>query len=217
MADKKFSNEEAIKFGWESLKENLGFFLIAGAIIFVIAMVPTLIQEIMKKNDSGSIRIVLNIVHFFFQIMGMLVSLGFVKVTLKLIEKKKVSVSDLFSQYPLFLKYFLAYIIYAFILICGFFLFIVPGVIWAIKLNFFPYFILEGCGVIESLKKSSQITQGSKWDLFVFGVILSLISIAGVLVFGVGILITIPIVAMAEVFVYQKLKSGFKFSENLVK
>ena len=146
----------------------------------------------------------------------MLIGLGLIKISLKLIEKREVNVSDLFSQYPLFFKYLTGLVLYFLITICGMILFIVPGIIWGIKFKYFPYFIVEGCDVIESFKKSSQITEGSKWDLFVFGLVLALIGIAGLLAFFIGTLITMPIVSMATVFVYKKLKSEAKLLENLV-
>ncbi len=217
MTNKKFSNKEAINFGWKMLKENLGFFLTIGAIVLIVSIIPSIAQEIAKKSDSNSVKVILNTINLLFQIVGILVGLGLIKITLKLFEKQEVNISDLFSQYHLFFKYLVGIVLYSIIIVCGIILFVVPGIIWGIKFKFFPYFIVEGYDVIESFKKSSQITQGSKWDLFVFGLILILISIAGVLAFFVGTLITIPIVSMATVFVYKKLKSEIKFAEDLIK
>jgi uncharacterized membrane protein len=219
MSEKKFSNKEAIKYGWESMKEHLGFFLIIGVIILAVSVIPDIAKEIMKKNDSSSLKVILNTISLLFQVVALLLEIGFVKITLKLFKKEKVSVSDLFSQYHLFFKYLGASILYVLIVMGGFILFIVPSFIWGIKFMLFPYFIVEGYGVIESLKKSAEITAGSKWDLFIFNALLSLISLAGILAFGIGILIAIPIVSMAAVFVYQKLKikEKIKVSEELLK
>jgi len=225
MADKKFSNKEAINFGWKTFQENLGFFLILGVIILVVAIIPSIAKEIYKRSDSHSVKVLTNTISFLFQIVGVLIELGLIKITLKLIEKQKVSIYDLFSQYHLFFKYLGAMIIYTLIVIGGTILLIVPGIIWGIKFRFFAYFIVEGSGIIESFEKSSQITAGSKGDLFIFNVVLGLISLAGLLAFFIGVLITLPIVSMATVFVYQKLKLAkglnqteeTKLPENLIK
>ena len=206
MVDKKFSSKEAIKYGWEVLKENLGFFLIIGAMIFLVSMVPSITKEIYKRSDSDSVRVIANTLGFLFQVIGLLLEIGFIKITLDLFNKKKVKVADLFSQYPIFFKYLGASIVYTLIVVAGLILFIVPGFIWGIKFRFFPYFIVEGYGFVESFQKSAQITQGSKWDLFIFGLITVLVALVGVLALFIGILITTPIIMMASVFVYMKLK-----------
>jgi uncharacterized membrane protein len=206
MENKKFSKKKALKFGWETLKENLGFFLIVGAILLIISIVPGIAKEIYKKTDSGSTKIIVNTISLLFQIVAMLLELGLIKITLDLFNKKKVKVADLFSQYPIFFKYLVGSIIYTVIIVIGSILFIVPGIIWGIKFRFFPYFIVEGSGIVESFKKSAQITQGSKWDLFIFGLITVLVALVGVLALFIGILITTPIIMMASVFVYMKLK-----------
>ena len=83
---------------------------------------------------------------------------------------------------------------------------IVPGIIWAIKFQFFSYFIVDKeVGPIEALKKSAAITKGAKWDLFVFGALLGLINLAGALCVVVGLFATIPTTMVAIAFIYRKL------------
>lgn len=107
-----------------------------------------------------------------------------------------------------FFKYLGALILYSLIVVVGTILFIVPGIIWGIKFRFFSYFIVEdeNCGIIESLERSAQITQESKWNLFLFNIILGFIGLLGFLAFFVGILLAMPVTVMATVFVYYKLK-----------
>lgn len=217
MAEKKFSNKEAIKFGWETFKKHLGFFLILGIIVLVISVLPGLAEEFAKKSNTVLLKTILYTLYLLFHVFNMVVSLGVIKIALKFIDNQKVEFSDLFSQYNLFFKYLLGSIIYLLIIIAGTILFIIPGIIWSIKFQYFPYFIVEGSGPIEAIKKSGQITMGSKWHLFIFGIVLVLITLAGLLVFFVGILIAMPIVMLATAFVYRKLKSQMSFFENPVK
>ena len=42
-------------------------------------------------------------------------------------------------------------------------------------------------------------------DLFIFGLILSLVNLGGLLLLGVGLLATIPTTTFASVYVYRKL------------
>ncbi|MEA3324508.1 MAG: hypothetical protein U9Q37_05135 [Euryarchaeota archaeon] len=59
-------------------------------------------------------------------------------------------------------------ILYGFIVVGGLILLTIPGIIWAIKFQFFDYLIVDkGLGPIDALEKSSEITRGVKWDLFI--------------------------------------------------
>jgi uncharacterized membrane protein len=60
-------------------------------------------------------------------------------------------------------------------------------------------------GAINALKGSSALTRGVKWDLGVFASVLLLVNFIGIVCFGVGLIITIPITMLASVFVYRKL------------
>jgi len=87
-------------------------------------------------------------------------------------------------------------------------LLIIPGIIWAIKFYFFSYLIVDkGLGPIEALKRSSAITDGSKWDLFLLGLLLFGINLIGAIPFFLGWFVTIPISMVATAFVYRKLLS----------
>ena len=86
---------------------------------------------------------------------------------------------------------------------------IVPGIIWSIKFRFFPYFILQGFGPVESLKKSGQLTYGSKWNLFFFAITSGVIAIIGFLALLLGLFWAIPVVWIANAFIFIKLSENF--------
>jgi len=90
----------------------------------------------------------------------------------------------------------------------GLILFIIPGIYLGIRFQFFNCFIVDQkTGVIESLRRSWQITQGNTWNLFLFGLLLAGINILGLLCLIVGLFITIPTTTIAYIFVYRKLIS----------
>ena len=61
--------------------------------------------------------------------------------------------------------------------------------------------------VVSALKRSSAITRGVKWDLFIFGIMFFGLNILGVLCLLVGLFVSIPVSALAVAFVYRKLLS----------
>lgn len=204
MAIKKFSKREVIRFGWNIMKKNFWFF--AGVLIVagLINYIPKIISESIKK-EFAILSILIGIVCLVPQIV---VQLGLIKIVLNLYDNKERKFSDLFSCFHLFFRYIFGSILYGLIVLGGFILLIVPGIIWSIKFQFFGYFIVDkGVWPIEALKRSSAITQGTKWNLFLLGLLLGLINSLGVICLIVGLFATIPTTMVAQAFVYRKLLS----------
>ena len=71
-------------------------------------------------------------------------------------------------------------ILYGLIVLAGMILLVIPGIIWAVKLQYFSYFIIDKkLAPIEALKESSRITTGIKWDVFAFCSVLIVINLIG--------------------------------------
>lgn len=68
--------------------------------------------------------------------------------------------------------------------------------------------IIDGAGVLESLRLSTRLMQGNKWQLLGFVVVAVALNIVGALCLLVGLLVTIPITVLAYAHIYQKLKES---------
>ncbi|MBZ1356239.1 MAG: hypothetical protein KY054_00500, partial [Candidatus Nealsonbacteria bacterium] len=164
MTTKKFSKGEAIRFGWNTMKSNLVFFIGLFIVFGLLYIVPSIIADM--ALEANIFLVVFHIADF---VLTIIISIGLLKIALKFSDNEKGRFSDLFSQYRLFFNYLFALILYCLIIFGGMLLLIVPGIIWGIKFWFFGYFVVDkGLGPIEALKKSSAITKGHKWNLFVF-------------------------------------------------
>lgn len=132
--------------------------------------------------------------------------LGFIKIGLTLYDKKKPVYQDLFSQFSLVWRTLAATILYIAMVIGGFILFIVPGIYLAIKFGFYQNVLVdENCGVIESLRRSSQIANGAIGHLFLFFLLWAFINalVGGMII---SLLISIPVMHLTKIFVYRRLK-----------
>lgn len=202
MTAEKFSINEAIHFGWNTMKSNLGFFI--GLLIFVFLF--TSLSSIIAAKATEA-NIFLGIIFYIADFsLSIIISIGLVKIALRFCDNEKGRFADLFSQYPLFPQYLVGSILYGLIVFAGTILLIIPGIIWGIQFCFYDYFIVDkGLGPIEALKRSSAITRGVKWDLFLFFLILSGINLLGALCLLIGLFVTIPTTMVALAFVYRKL------------
>jgi uncharacterized membrane protein len=202
MATQKFSLGEAIEFGWNTTKTNLGFFIVLLIIVGLILVIPGTLSRLTKHNAPG-LSIIFSIASVVLQVI---IGMGLIRIALKFCDNEKAEFSDLFCCLHLFFKYLLSSILYGLIVLAGMILLIIPGIIWAIKFYFFSYLIVDKkLGPIEALKRSSAITDGAKWDLFLFGLLLFGINLIGAIPFLLGWFITIPITMVAMAFIYRKL------------
>ena len=151
MKTKKFSKSEAIRFGWNTTKNNLGLFIGLLMIEGLIYVVPNTII----RKDNLVLSIVVNIIFWTF---GLIIGMGFIKISLKFCDNEKPSISDLFSCFHLLFKALVGTILYAVIVFVGYILLIIPGIIWLIKFWFLIYFIVDKeIGPIEALKKVHRL------------------------------------------------------------
>lgn len=204
----RFSKRAAINFGWESMKKNFFFFVVLLLIVTAVNMVPGIISGMFERGNGAILGFLATLIGWALQLA---VSLGLIGIALKIHDKKKVSYKNLFDYFTLVIPYFFASILYGLIIVAGFILFVVPGVIWAIKFRYYTYFMVDkNFGPIRALKASAKITTGSKWNLFLLGLLLALINIAGALLLLVGLFATVPLSMMAEAYVFRRLSSSKK-------
>ena len=207
----QFSRREAIKFGWEITKRNIYFFIIVLLLINGVSF-SLFFLRVFLENKNVLFAFPLSLLS---TIVEAIFALGLIKIALKFYKNEEPEISDIFSEYRLVLKYLLASFIYVLISGLGFFLLVIPGIIFSIRFWFFGYLIVDkNLGVIESLKKSWEITKGNTFNLFVFFVLLALINILGFLALVVGLFLSIPTSLMAQAFVYRKLSESLELKNQ---
>ena len=103
-------------------------------------------------------------------------------------------------------RYALAMIASIIIVLIGFVLLIVPGIIAQVMLSLVVFLVLEkNMMPIQALKESRRMTQGKRWDLFLFLLVACVFNIIGALIFGVGLLVMLPITMLAFAHVYRSI------------
>lgn len=204
LVKRHFSKKEAIKFGFGVAKSNILFFLS----VFVVWAFVTLISQGLETSLNAEKQVLASfLVSVVMWILGSIISMGVIFITLQFVDKKKPKLKDVFYTKNLF-NYILSSIMKTIIIVIGFILFIIPGIIFAIKLQYAGYLIVDKQkGAVDSLKGSWKMTKGVKWNLFLFGLLLGVINILGFFALLIGLLITVPLSMVANAYVYRKLLS----------
>ena len=199
---KSFSIKEALSFGWAAFKGRVWFFVGLLALVAALTVIP---RAAIDRISSPWLAVPLGIA---LQLFQWFLVVGLIKISLAVCDNAEVSVSDIFSGSPVYVKYVLATILYGLIGLVGLVLLIVPGVILLIMYGFYSYLIVEkDLGPVDALKRSAAVTQGARWWLFVFGLAVGLLNVAGALALFVGLFVTVPVSLVATAFVYRKLLS----------
>jgi uncharacterized membrane protein len=197
-----FPYAPALQFGWNTMKRHFWLFFIVMVLVGVLEVVPNGAGTAIRKEYPGWAALL----KIGYSVVRIIFSIGVIHICLKILDTGLAEVGDLFARLDLFLRFLGGALLYALIVIAGLILLIVPGIIWAIKYKYFGYFIVDkNLGPVDALDKSGQITYGYKLDLFLFGLLLAVINLGGLLCLGVGLFATVPTTWMARAFVYRHL------------
>ena len=203
-ARKDFSIKEAYGFGWQTTWANLGFLVGFTVLMGIIQYLPSFIpQSVQQQNPILSF--VITIISW---VISTITGIGYLKIGLRIANGEKGELSDLYSQWPLFLRFVCVSLLSGLAVIGGCLLLIIPGIILAIRLQFAPYLLIDkNTGIRESLNKSWKMTKGVTLKLMAFGLVGCLIILAGFLCLIVGLLVAAPVTLLASVYVYKKIVS----------
>lgn len=225
---KHFSFGEILEFGYHKWKTVLPWM----ALIFLLYALSNILQGILVDSTKTQTiwSFLLSVV---FYVISLILSLGLIRVGLDATENKKPNFKSIYNQYHNIISYFVFSLLYGIMIIAGFVLLIVPGIILSVMFSFGPYIIVDQkVGPITALKESYRITKGAKWNIFVFNlitfVLTSIIPVAAAVVLSyvwgynqttlvIWSIITIassvfivPIVNTAFAKLYKELKSKTK-------
>ena len=110
----------------------------------------------MQKSIVGTI--VINLISC---IISCIFALGYMKNIFQALDGEEPQFSAYGQQARKIITYFVANLFMGIIVVFGICLFIIPGIYLALRLQFFTAFIVEeDTGIIESLKRSWEITRG---------------------------------------------------------
>lgn len=198
-----FSSSEALEFGFDFFKNNIATFIKLGAVLIVINIVLGIIGSLFSQNNL--VVLIWGIISY---LISFIIQIGIIKIAFDLYDGKPANFSNLYTQYALGLRFYVASIIYGVMVLAGLVFLIIPGIYLAIRFQFYSFLIVDKNEEIgSSLSKSSKLTQGVILNLFLFVLSLIVINIIGVLLLGIGLFVTIPTSMMAAIYVYRKLLS----------
>ena len=120
---------------------------------------------------------------------------------------------DIFESFRNYLNAVFTSLLTGVIIVFGLILLIVPGIVFACKLVFTPYLVVDRkMNAIEAIKESWRLTEGHAWKVFLLGLLAIPVFLAGLLAFGVGIFLSIMWASLAFASLYHLVSTKAKES-----
>ena len=203
-----FSSGAAVSAGWKTFKSRPWFFV---GVTVLVAVISGISGQVTNSSHVGNGQtIILFGVGFVITIViSLLVKMGTINVYLKAQQDAQVvRFEDLWAPQRA-VSFFLATLLVGVIVVVGLILLIVPGIMWALRYMFVPYLVMDkGLDVTSALAESARITYGHKWQLLGLVFLMVLLNILGAICLLVGLLVTIPVSALATVHAYRTLSKS---------
>lgn len=217
---KNFSRHELLQDAWSKVKSNFWFFAVFVLIQIIVINLPGYVLSKIAGSSYADSSLLKNTALILQFALLLYTQAGFVSISLKVADGKKIKISNFFVGGLTYLKYAVAGILHIFISIVGFFLVLVPGVAWYTRFFFWPYSIIDkGDNPIAAFRQSSRLTYHKRKDIFLLIVFLSGINLLGVAALFIGVFVALPLSSVVLARLYRRLadeteaeKSGLQHS-----
>lgn len=201
-AGSSFSN------GWNVLRESFVTLLVI-TIIYMVLDGPMATLQWGEDNWHWFIAPII----FFGILYGLFVAgpvtYGVHWTFLKTVRGERVEVGDIFEVFRRnYLNAVFANLVVSIIIGFGIMLLIVPGIIFACRLAFVPYLVVdERMDVMDALNVSWNMTRGYGWQIFFMGLISFFVVILGLIALFVGVVISVMWIEAAFASMYHAVAS----------
>lgn len=197
-----FSIGDCLTEAFDIFKQNVGGFLGFTVLLIGLNLLPNLMES--SSDTTGLIMSgILNIAVGFISIP---LGVGPALVAKKIYHKEPYEFNDFFGGFKHFNNLLIAAILMMLAVMVGFFLFLIPGIYLAIAFSW-AYFmvIFPGLTSVDALSTSRKIIHKNWFKVFLFGLALILVAIAGLFACGIGLFIAIPLISIAQYVAYEKV------------
>ena len=192
--------------GWETFKQApwrfIGFFLL----FFIISGLSSTVFDSSKQHDA-IMKFAFLALDALVQALVMMLITNFVLASVSR-DPSSVTLRELWTPDRI-LDFVVLWILSGIIYVVGFMLFILPGLVAMVLLMFSPYFVVDHrMHAFAAIRASFDTTKVHFLRLLAFLFVMIVINVLGVLAFGIGALITMPITTLAMGHAYRTLSGA---------
>lgn len=173
---------DSLSFGWQLFNRHPWHFVFVG----ILFLIPSL------ATQGFFLFVALTLYPFFIY-----------NYLLSFTAGRKPAIKSFFTNFHRLLPFVFNYLVVLLATLLGLALFILPGIYLYSRLAFAPFLVIErNLDPIAALKESWAMTSGHVFFLIKFQILSFIIMYAGLLVFLIGFFVTVPLVIVAEVYLF---------------
>lgn len=211
--ESKFMISEVLGTSWKCTKSQI--WVLAGLMIGYVIISSILSVFTMPAQTSITGIIIVSLVSL---IIATVFSLGYLKNLFQTLDDEEPQFSAYGQQSRKIITYLIANLIMSIVVIFGIALLIIPGIYLALRLQFYAAFIVEeDAGIIDSLKRSWEITEGQVTSLLLLWLAMIGLSVLGVMLLFIGIFVTSPLIGVMYCHVFRLLNAPQAIEQNMSK
>jgi len=214
----KINTIDLLRFGWEKTKNNYEKVICVILVFIFLGIANNFIQHFGQSNYSNnnlSFLFLSLFVQLGLMIIGVIIGVNFIKEGLLIVRGGEANLRRLLNYPDVFWKYIFGVILSTITIIAGLILFIVPGVVLAIRLFFMKAVLVDTkLGPIDSIAKSLEMTKGHTKDIFLFLISIAVFNLVGLMCLVIGLLITLPVTFFAVLSLYSNFLEQAKNSKT---
>ncbi len=196
---------DALSFAWKVIKKNYDL-SIGIAVVYFIASLGSSLSQLLVKESLGEGFYQFLISTVIFGIIITLARTGLLKIALGFAFEETAKPSDFKATLKQYVRCYLGSLLYTLMVLIGLIFLIVPGVILAVRYQFYDFFILKyDLTLLGSFGESAKLTEKFRNDLFGFNFVAILFGFSGLIACCIGTYITFPISTVAWAYVFTRL------------
>ena len=206
-----FSATGALAYGWGMVRANVGPL---AAIVLVLLLVSAVETWLSRGSDSAIGTVAAALASVF---ISLVIGLGLIRAALTIIDGEHPTVAHLLSAKDLW-PYVLASLVVATVVTLGLLLCVLPGILAAYLLQFYGYAIIDRradsvttaaqASASGALRASIEVAAGNVGPLLRLAVLCFLVNVVGALLLLVGLLVTLPVTAIAVAYAWRYFTGG---------
>ena len=206
-----FSATEAISYGWKGFTANIGPLVVIGLVLLLVSVATNWLSQ---GFDNFFLSISASVLSMF---ISLVISLGLIRAALAILDGRQPSVEQLLSTRDIG-PYFIASVLVAIVVSVGLLLCIIPGLIAGFLLQFYGYAIIDHkadsvttapqSSPTGAIRASFEVVAANIGPLILLAVLCFVLNVAGALLCGIGLLVTVPVTAIAIAYAWRYFSGG---------
>ncbi|HIK43544.1 MAG TPA: hypothetical protein IGR64_01515 [Leptolyngbyaceae cyanobacterium M65_K2018_010] len=190
--------------GWDLFKQYAwGFILFTLVIIFINALLAQLPSPLGMRTAGEEAMGGGNLLA---SLLTPILGVGYYCVAFQIARNRPRGFTDFFNGFNKFVPVFLTSLVSGVLIFLGTLLLVLPGLYLAVAYMFAqPFVIDKNLGFWSAMEASRKLITRKWFSFFGLGLLLTLLVLAGILVFGVGALVTVPLAACVLAAAYEDI------------